>query len=238
MKLLAIFVLISTSYAQVPSDLPQIVDNSTASPSGVTQYVLPPLPYPYNGLEPHISAQIMELHHKVHHQAYVNNLNNALRAQAAVMTSGDIEGVETLVALQETIKFNGGGHINHSLFWKGLVPAGMPDSSPQGELVEAIKARWGSVEGFDKAFKAVLLGIKGSGWGWLVCNAATGQLSLSTTKDQDPVLRPEVAILGIDMWEHAFYLQYFNDKASYLEGIWNVLNWKVADERYASCLKH
>lgn len=195
-------------------------------------YTLPPLPYAYDALEPSISAQIMELHHKRHHQAYVDNLNKALQSLTAAVVGGD---VATQVALQEAIRFNGGGHINHSLFWRNLAPAGQPQSEPSGtaapELIKDITATWGSLDGFKTAFTAALLGIKGSGWGWLVRETATG-LRIVTTKDQDPPVNGEVPILGVDMWEHAYYLQYLNGKAAYVANIWKIINWQTAEERY------
>ncbi|KAF3924379.1 hypothetical protein AA313_de0203334 [Arthrobotrys entomopaga] len=222
-------------YGQSLDDLPKIVDNST---TGIEKYVLPPLPYPYNALEPHISQQIMKLHHSAHHQAYVDNLNNALSELQILEQQGMVEK-EKKEALEETVSFNRGGHINHSLFWKGLVPAGTPDNSLQGDLEKAIKVKWGSEEKLNSAFtKTILQRVKGSGWGWVVCNVDTRELSFETTRDQDPISLPRLVIFGIDMWEHAYYLQYYNNKKNYLKAIWNVINWKEANERYSACLKH
>lgn len=149
----------------------------------------------------------MELHHQKHHQTYITNLNAALAAQAKAIQAND---VPQLIALQQKIKFNGGGHINHSLFWKNLTPPGMAEASLDDAaptLKQAIVTRWGSTEKFVEAFKAALLGIQGSGWGWLVANAPNGKLDIVTTKDQDPVTEPLIPIFGVDMWEHAYYLQ-------------------------------
>ncbi|KAG6010354.1 Superoxide dismutase [Mn], mitochondrial [Claviceps maximensis] len=192
-------------------------------------YSLPKLPYAYNELEPSISAQIMELHHSKHHQAYVTNLNNALRTYAAATASNDIAGQ---IALQNAIKFNGGGHINHSLFWENLTPPNSAEANPQSAatLMAAIAQTWGSYDDFKAAFTRALLGLQGSGWGWLVKEGKA--LRIVTTKDQDPVVGGEVPILGIDMWEHAYYLQYLNGKAAYIENIWNVINWKTAESRF------
>lgn len=197
-------------------------------------YSLPPLPYAYNALEPHISAQIMELHHSKHHQTYITNLNAALKSQQEAIQTSDIP---TQVSLQPGIKFNAGGHINHSLFWQNLCSANSSDakSSAAPKLVEKIKATWGDEAKFREAFKTALLGIQGSGWGWLVKieGGKEDRLAVMTTKDQDPVVgKGEVPILGVDMWEHAYYLQYLNGKAAYVENIWNVINWKTAEERY------
>ncbi|KAL3472019.1 Manganese/iron superoxide dismutase [Aspergillus californicus] len=200
------------------------------------QYTLPPLPYAYDALEPIISSQIMTLHHKKHHQTYITNLNAALAAQSTALASQDIS---SLIGLQQKIKFNGGGHINHSLFWKNLAPIDTPAtdiSSAAPVLKGVIESQFGSVDGFIKAFSAVLLGIQGSGWGWLVADGVKGKLEIVTTKDQDPVTGA-VALFGIDMWEHAYYLQYLNNKAGYVEGIWRVLNWGVAEERYTGVVE-
>ncbi|KAL4740488.1 Manganese/iron superoxide dismutase [Aspergillus similis] len=194
------------------------------------KYTLPPLPYAYDALEPIISSQIMTLHHQKHHQTYITNLNTLLEAQATAMQANNIP---SLISLQQKIKFNGGGHINHSLFWENLAPynsAATDIITSAPELKRAIEGQFGSVESFIKAFNTVLLGIQGSGWGWLVKDSA-GKLDIVTTKDQDPVTGL-VAIFGVDMWEHAYYLQYLNNKAAYVEGVWKVLNWGVAEERF------
>lgn len=160
----------------------------------------------FQALEPVISQQIMELHHKKHHQTYINNLNAALASQAAATQAND---VPQLISLQQKIKFNGGGHINHSLFWKNLTPPGTKEANIDvaPTLKNAIVSRWGSEKAFTDAFNAALLGIQGSGWGWLVANKPGGKLEIITTHDQDPVPSPDIPIFGVDMWEHAYYLQ-------------------------------
>ncbi|KAJ5553710.1 hypothetical protein N7494_003088 [Penicillium frequentans] len=201
----------------------------------MTSHTLPPLPYGYDALEPVISKQIMELHHQKHHQTYVNNLNAALTAHTTATQTND---VSALISLQQKIRFNGGGHINHSLFWKNLTPPGTPGNdlaSAAPALREAINARWGSEKGFIDAFGAALLGIQGSGWGWLVSSGGPkGRLEITTTKDQDPVTGGDVPVFGVDMWEHAYYLQYLNNKAGYIEGIWKIINWAEAEKRYTA----
>jgi Fe-Mn family superoxide dismutase len=198
-------------YLALQSPLDTTTDNSNTTLNlakmGLTAYTLPALPYSYDALEPHISAQIMELHHSKHHQAYVTNLNKALESHVAAVASDDVAGQ---IALQQIIKFNGGGHINHSLFWKNLAPAGSNEASLDraAGLVAEIEKTWGSFDAFKKAFSAALLELQGSGWGWLVKEAGNGAgLRIVTTKDQDPVVGGDVAIFGIDMWEHAYYLQ-------------------------------
>ncbi|KAL4799000.1 Manganese/iron superoxide dismutase [Aspergillus venezuelensis] len=197
------------------------------------KYTLPPLPYAYDALEPAISSQIMTLHHTKHHQTYINNLNAALEAQASALQS---QNINSLISLQQKIKFNGGGHINHSLFWENLAPYDSEDTkvdSVAPSLKSAIEAQFGSVDDFKKTFNATLLAIQGSGWGWLVLVNENGKnkLEIVTTKDQDPVTGA-TAVFGIDMWEHAYYLQYLNNKAGYVEQVWRVVNWKVAEKRY------
>ena len=144
----------------------------------------------------------MELHHSKHHQTYVTNLNNALRSYSAAAND-----IAAQIALQQAIKFNGGGHINHSLFWENLAPSGSADASPKaaGTLMAALARTWGSFDGFKADMAKALLGLQGSGWGWLVKDAHG--LRIVVTKDQDPVVGGEVPIFGIDMWEHAYYLQ-------------------------------
>lgn len=159
-------------------------------------------------LEPIISKQIMELHHTKHHQTYINNLNTALQAQSAATQAQDITA---LIAVQQKIKFNGGGHINHTLFWENLAPPGAEATRVEAAapaLKQALESRWGSIEGFWDKFGAVLLGVQGSGWGWLVVDrpGEGGKLEIVTTKDQDPVAEG-TPVFGVDMWEHAYYLQ-------------------------------
>ncbi|KAJ7221288.1 manganese superoxide dismutase [Mycena pura] len=191
---------------------------------------LPDLPYAYDALEPYISKQIMTLHHTKHHQTYVNALNAAETAYAKASTPKE------RIALQAALRFNGGGHINHSLFWKNLAPAhahgkgGRGGALRDGPLKELIVARWGSLEVMQKEFNAATLGIQGSGWGWLGYSLKTNRLEIATTPNQDPLL-DLVPLLGVDIWEHAFYLQYLNVKPDYLNAIWHVINFEEAEKR-------
>jgi len=190
------------------------------------EHTLPKLPYSYDALEPYISKEIMELHHTKHHQTYVNGLN---AAETALQRS---TSPKELIALQPALKFNGGGHINHSLFWKNLSPANKDGGKlPDGPFKEALIADFGSVEGFKKTMNTITAAIQGSGWGWLGYNKSTKKLEIVTTPNQDPLLSHE-PIIGIDIWEHAFYLQYKNVKPDYLNAIWNVINFKEAEKRY------
>ncbi|KAJ7853514.1 manganese superoxide dismutase [Mycena olivaceomarginata] len=189
---------------------------------------LPDLPYAYDALEPYISKQIMTLHHTKHHQTYVNALNAAEQSYAKAATPKE------RIALQAALKFNGGGHINHSLFWKNLAPAsdkgGKGGVLHDGPLKQAIDRDFGSLDALKKEFNAATLGIQGSGWGWLGLNLATKRLEVSTTPNQDPLLNL-VPLIGVDIWEHAFYLQYLNVKPDYLNAIWNVINFEEAEKR-------
>ncbi|KAF1808683.1 hypothetical protein P152DRAFT_462247 [Eremomyces bilateralis CBS 781.70] len=219
-----------------PTTLTETVIPAPVLPNMAHQYSLPKLPYAYNALEPHISEQIMTLHHSKHHQTYVTNLNNALSSYTSALSTGN---VPAQISLQQAIKFNGGGHINHSLFWANLCPASSPDATLAAapKLGDAIKRTWGGEAQFKEAFETALLGIQGSGWGWLVKvenhTGERGRLAIVTTKDQDPVVgKGEVPVLGVDMWEHAYYLQYQNGKAAYVKNIWNIINWRTAEKRY------
>lgn len=169
----------------------------------------------------------MTLHHQKHHQTYINNLNVALSAQQAATISNDIPA---LLALQQKIKFNGGGHINHSLFWRNLAPAGSAETNIDAvapNIKASIEIKWGSVDNFINDFKQTLLGIQGSGWGWLIVKQGpaeqkTRSLEIVTTKDQDSVVAPDesvVPLFGVDMWEHAYYLQVSRSLKSSLEGL-------------------
>ncbi|EGS17540.1 uncharacterized protein CTHT_0068710 [Thermochaetoides thermophila DSM 1495] len=207
----------------------------------IAVHTLPVLPYSYSALEPYISSQVMELHHSKHHQAYVDNLNAALSSYVTALLNNDIPAQ---IRLQSIIRFNGGGHINHSLFWRNLAPSETPETDPVASaprLVNEIERTWGGLDEFKETFAQTALGIQGSGWCWLVGkqNGRGGlQLAIVTTKDQDPIvdegMRP---LLGVDMWEHAYYLQYLNGKTKYLENIWNVINWKTAEERFLGASK-
>jgi len=204
---------------------PRTLSRSIAQ-RAATLHTLPSLPYAYNALEPYISAEIMVLHHSKHHQAYVTGLNAAEEAYVKAPSTRE------RIALQAALKFNGGGHINHSLFWRNLAPAKQGGGElKDGKLKAALERDFGSVDAFKKQFNAATAGIQGSGWGWLGYNTKTGKLEIVTTPNQDPLLT-HVPIIGIDIWEHAFYLQYKNVKADYLSAIWNVINFEEAEARF------
>ncbi|KAA0160410.1 hypothetical protein FNF27_00534 [Cafeteria roenbergensis] len=184
---------------------------------------LPDLDYGYDALEPVISAGIMELHHSKHHQTYVNNLNAALEKYTDAEARGD---VAAMIALQGAIRFNGGGHINHSLFWKNLAPASAGGGgAPEGELAKRIDAEFGDFESFKAKFNAQTAAVQGSGWGWLVYHPEKDTVAIHTTQNQDPVsMSGLVPLLGVDVWEHAYYLDYKNARPEYLKNIWKVVD--------------
>ena len=198
------------------------------------KYVLPELPYAYDALEPHISAEIMELHHSKHHQNYVHGANAALEKLEAARKDGSIAAVVT--ALSKDLAFNLGGHTNHSLFWENLGPNG--GGKPTGALAAAIDADFGSFEEFQKHFAAAALGLQGSGWAVLAYDKIGERLVIEQMTDQQGNLSIDlVPLLLLDMWEHAFYLQYKNVKADYVAAVWNVFNWDEVAARYAAAVK-
>ncbi|KAJ7434876.1 manganese superoxide dismutase [Mycena latifolia] len=191
------------------------------------------LPYAYDALEPYISKQIMTLHHTKHHQTYVNALNSRREVYAAASTPKE------RISLQAALKFNGGGHINHSLFWKNLPPspdkgatAACSSTAAQGGDPRVVR----QPRRLKKEFNAATLGIQGSGWGWLGVNPSTKRLEIATTPNQDPLLTL-VPLLGVDIWEHAFYLQYLNVKPDYLNAIWSVITLTRPEKRYLEVAK-
>ncbi|KAI9730770.1 MAG: hypothetical protein M1818_008050 [Claussenomyces sp. TS43310] len=190
---------------------------------------LPDLPYDYGALEPAISGKIMELHHKNHHQTYVNSFNAASEQLEAAEAKSDIAAT---IALQPVINFHGGGHINHTLFWENLAPKNQGGGGePEGKVQSAIESSYGSFSDFQSKFNTALAGIQGSGWAWLVKNNETGHVEIKTYANQDPVVGKYTPLLGIDAWEHAYYLQYQNRKAEYFKAVWDVVNWKAVEKR-------
>ncbi|URE24071.1 hypothetical protein MUK42_16795 [Musa troglodytarum] len=198
---------------------------------GLTVAALPDLAYDYGALEPAISGEIMRLHHQKHHQAYVTNYNNALEQLETAMAKGDASAV---VRLQSAIKFNGGGHINHSIFWKNLKPVNEGGGEPpHSTLGWAIDTDFCSLEALVQKMNAEGAALQGSGWVWLALDKGSKKLSVETTANQDPLVSKGanlVPLLGIDVWEHAYYLQYKNVRPDYLKNIWKVINWKYASE--------
>jgi Fe-Mn family superoxide dismutase len=191
-------------------------------------YTLPDLPYDYGALEPHISGEIMQLHHDKHHNTYVTALNEVLEKLAAARDKGDFGAI---VGMEKTLSFNLGGHLNHSVFWKNLSPDG--GDKPDGELAAAINESFGSFDGFQAHFTSAATTIQGSGWAILAWDALGQSLHIVQLYDQQanvPVCM--VPIVMVDMWEHAFYLQYKNVKPDYVKAWWNVVNWADAATRF------
>jgi len=195
-------------------------------------FTLPPLPYPYDALEPHIDEATMKLHHGKHHQAYVDKLNAAIAASEWESSSID----EIMVSLDKVpdkikaaVRNNGGGHYNHSLFWQWMSPTG--GGEPTGKVAEAINAKFGSFAKFKEEFEAAGMSRFGSGWVWLIQDGS--ELSITTTPYQDcPVSEGKKVLLGNDLWEHAYYLKYQNRRPEYLAAWWSVVNWKKVTELF------
>jgi Fe-Mn family superoxide dismutase len=199
-------------------------------------FELPPLPYPNNALEPHIDAQTMEIHHDRHHNTYVTNLNNAIKDQPDLQNMSIEDLVANLDKVPESIRTavrnNGGGHANHSLFWQIMGPNG--GGAPTGAVAGAIDAAFGSYDAFKQQLSAAGAGRFGSGWAWLVA-APDGSLSITSTPNQDtPLMEGKTPILGVDVWEHAYYLKYQNKRPDYLAAWFNTINWDAVNERYAA----
>jgi Fe-Mn family superoxide dismutase len=197
-------------------------------------YELPPLPYPFAALEPHIDAKTMEIHHDKHHQAYITNANNALKDYPDLAAKPVEELVANLNAVPESIRTavrnNAGGHANHSFFWKIMGPnAG---GEPNGKLADAIKSTFGGLDQFKEKLQAAGAGRFGSGWAWLVLNKQ-GNLEITSTPNQDnPIMDGLRPVLGVDVWEHAYYLKYQNRRPDYLKAWWNVVNWPAVTKHY------
>lgn len=196
---------------------------------------LPALPYAHDALEPHIDKLTMEIHHGRHHATYVNNLNAALEAHADLQDKSVEELISNLDALPEGIRTavrnNGGGHANHTLFWEVLSPNG--GGAPAGELADAINAAFGSFDNFKAEFAKAATGRFGSGWAWLIADG--GKVAITSTPNQDsPVMEGKTPILGLDVWEHAYYLNYQNKRPDYIAAFWNVVNWDEVSKRFAA----
>ena len=199
-------------------------------------FELPDLGYPHDALEPHIDARTMEIHHGRHHAAYTANLNAALKGHPDLHGKSANQLVADLGALPDGIRAavrnNGGGYVNHNLFWELMAPGGA--DAPGGALGAAIDAAFGSFDEFKARFAAAAIGRFGSGWAWLAANGAGGLEVVSTANQDTPVMDGGTPILGCDVWEHAYYLNYQNRRPDYVAAFWNVVNWTVAGERYAA----
>lgn len=196
-------------------------------------YELPQLPYAYDALEPHVDKETMNIHHTKHHNTYITNVNAALEGQEDLLSKSVEELVSNLDAVPEAartaVRNNGGGHANHSLFWTILSPNG--GGAPAGELADKINSKFGSFETFKEEFAKAGATRFGSGWAWLVVN--NGELEVTSTPNQDsPLMEGKTPILGLDVWEHAYYLNYQNRRPDYISAFWNVVNWEEVTRRY------
>jgi Fe-Mn family superoxide dismutase len=199
-------------------------------------FELPPLPYAFDALQPHIDAQTMRIHHDLHHGGYTNNLNSALEGQPELAAKSIEELLAELESIPEAIRTavrnNGGGYANHTLFWNIMSPDG--GGRPSGELAAAIDATFGSFDQFKEAFSKAGATRFGSGWAWLYLDG-DGQLAIGSTPNQDtPLMDGNTPILGLDVWEHAYYLNYQNRRAAYIAAWWNVVDWDAVAKNYAS----
>jgi Fe-Mn family superoxide dismutase len=205
----------------------------------MAEYTLPPLPYDYAALEPHIDAKTMEIHYTKHHQTYITNLNNALKDHPGLQGKTIEDLISHLDAVPEAIRAavrnNGGGHANHSLFWQLMKPGG--GGEPTGALAQAITAELGGFPAFKEAFGKAGLTRFGSGWAWLIAGK-DGKLSVTSSPNQDsPIMDGFTPLLGVDVWEHAYYLKYQNRRADYITAWWNTLNWDEIGRRYSAAKK-
>ena len=196
----------------------------------MSAYTLPELPYDYAALEPHISGKIMQLHHDKHHQAYVTGANTALDALAEARESGNLANVNKL---EKDLAFNVGGHVNHTIFWNNLSPEG--GERPEGELAAALDEYFGSFEQFQAHFTATAMGVQGSGWAVLAWDALGQRANVVQLFDQQGNLPAgTVPLLMLDVWEHAYYLDYLNVRADYVKAFWNIANWEDVARRFAA----
>lgn len=223
--------LLTTAAAVLPSALAQTNNAATATPA----FTLPPLPYAFDALEPHIDARTMEIHHDRHHKAYVDNLNKALSAPNSNGPATLDVLLQKVSATNPAIRNNGGGHYNHSLFWQMMKKDG--GGEPKAELAKAIESSFGNFAAFKDSFGKAATSRFGSGWAWLVFNH--GKLEIVSTANQDtPIMGQAIAgcegipLLGLDVWEHAYYLKYQNKRADYINAWWNVVNWDFVTEHY------
>jgi Fe-Mn family superoxide dismutase len=200
------------------------------------KYELPPLPYAFDALEPHIDAQTMQIHHDRHHAAYINNANAALEGHPDLQAKDVLDLLRHLDTVPEsirtTLRNNAGGHANHSLFWTILGPG--KGGTPSGALAEGIRSTFGSFDAFKEQFAKAAAGRFGSGWAWLVVDRG-GHLAITSTPNQDnPVMEGQTPILGLDVWEHSYYLKYQNRRPDYIAAFWNVVNWDEVARRHAA----
>ena len=215
------------------ASLTPVAAQATGAPAPAGPYTLPPLPYPYEALEPHIDTLTMQIHHDKHHKAYVDNANKLLADQPELAKLSPEDLLKTLSKAPEAIRTglrnNVGGHVNHSLFWQMMAPKG--GGQPSGELSKAIEKEFNSFDEFQRQFSDAAVKRFGSGWAWLVLK--DGKLGILSTANQDsPISDGQLPLLGIDVWEHAYYLKYQNRRPDYVAAWWNLVNWDFVNERF------
>ncbi|MBI5283278.1 MAG: superoxide dismutase [Candidatus Solibacter usitatus] len=200
-------------------------------------FTLPPLPYAHDALEPHIDKLTMEIHHGKHHQAYVTNLNKALESAPELagksleqLLANGVAGAPD--AIRTAVRNNGGGHWNHTMFWEIMGPG--KGGAPTGKLAEAITAKFGGFDAFKEKFNAAAIGRFGSGWAWLIRTDNGGVDIMSAPNQDNPLMEGRHAVIGLDVWEHAYYLKYQNRRPEYVTNWWNVVNWAKAEERFSA----
>lgn len=240
LKTLTAAALASTALGRIPAFAQTPAASITPAPKAPTgPFTLPPLPYAYEALEPHLDAETMHLHHDKHHQAYVNKLNEAVAKEPSLAITSNVDDLlKNLSTVPESIRTavrnQGGGHSNHSLFWQTLSPKG---GTPTGELAKALDTDLGGLDKFKEAAAKAGAGLFGSGWVWLVLDGGK-KLTILTLPNQDsPLTEGHYPLFGIDVWEHAYYLKYHNLRADYISALWNVVNWDFISARYASAMK-
>jgi Fe-Mn family superoxide dismutase len=225
--------MLRTVRAQSPSPVPA----ASAAPAPTGPFTLPPLPYAYDALEPYIDTKTMQIHHDKHHATYVKKLNDAVATQPA-LGKMSIEEILTHLGrvnepIRKTVRNQGGGHYNHSLFWQMMKPQG--GGEPQGDLATALGTNFGTFADFKTKFSKEAADVFGSGWAWLVLDGK--KLEIESTPNQDsPITQNKVPLLGIDVWEHAYYLKNQNRRAEYVDAWWNVVNWDFVSDRYKKAL--
>ncbi len=227
--------LASAAFAALPGAIAQTTPAAPAAGAAPTgPFTLPPLPYTYDALEPHIDAQTMQIHHDKHHAAYVANLNKAVAGFPNLQTKSVEDLVKDLNSVPENIRTavrnNGGGHYNHSLFWQMMKKGG--GGEPSGDLAKAIDGAFGSFSAFKDNLAKAGVGQFGSGWAWLVLDGKVLKIQPSPNQDT-PLSSDKMPLLGVDVWEHAYYLKYQNKRADYIAAWWNVVNWDFVADRYA-----
>ena len=247
LKTLTAAALASTALGRIPTFAQGTPPAAPAAPAPTGPFTLPPLPYAYNALEPHIDEATMKLHHDKHHQAYVNKLNEALAKEPTFAAGTNVDDLlKNLTAVPETIRTavrnQGGGHSNHSLFWQTLRPVGNRTTPPnpvlpKGDFAKALTDDLGGMVKLQAEMAEQGGKLFGSGWVWLVLDGGK-KLTILTLPNQDsPLMEGHYPLFGIDVWEHAYYLKYHNVRADYITAIWNVVNWDFISDRYASAMK-